>query len=149
MMLLNYSVGEDSWESLGWQGIQPVHPKGDQSCVHWKNWCWSWNSNTLTTSCEELTHWKRFWCWEIFRAGGEGNDRGWDGWMASSTQWSWVWVDSRSWWIGRPGVLQFMGSQTQTGLSNWTELNWFITNDSNRTFLEVKLICAVILKTKW
>ena len=52
--------------------------------------CWSWNSNTVASSCEELTHWKRPWCWERLRAGGEGEDRGWDGWMASPTQWTWV-----------------------------------------------------------
>jgi len=64
------------------------------------------------TSREELTHWKRLWCWEGLRAGGEGDDRGWDGWMASWTWWMWVWVNSGSWWwTGRPGVLQFMGSQ--------------------------------------
>ena len=87
------------------------------------------NSNTLATSCEELTHWKRLWCWEGLGAGGEGDDRGWDGWMASSTRWTWVWVDSGSWWwTGRPGVLRFMGLQRVrhdwvTEL-NWTELNW-------------------------
>ena len=62
---------------------QPVHPKGDQSWVHWKDWCWSWNSNTLATWCKERTHWKRPWCWERLKAGGEGDDRAWDGWMAS------------------------------------------------------------------
>ena len=78
--------------------------------VHWKDWCWSWNSNTWATSCEELTHLKRPWCWERLRAGGEGGNRGWDGWMASPTQWTWVWVNSGSWWwTGRPGVLQSMG----------------------------------------
>ena len=56
--------------------------------IHWKDWCWSWNSNTLATWCEELTHLKRPWCWERLRAGGEGDDRGWDGWMASPTQWT-------------------------------------------------------------
>jgi len=62
--------------------------------------------------CEELTHLKRPWCWERLKAGGEGDDRGWDGWMASLTQWTWVWVSSGSWrWIGKPGVLQSMGSQ--------------------------------------
>ena len=61
---------------------------------------------------KELTHWKRPWCWEGLGAGGEGDGRGWDGWMASLTRWTWVWVNSRSWWwTGRPGVLQFMGSQ--------------------------------------
>ena len=91
---------------------------------HWKDWRWGWNSSTLATSCGELTHWKRRWCWEGLWAGGEGDDRGWDGWMASQTQWTWVWVNSRSWWwTGRPGVLQFRGSQ-RVG-HNWaTELNW-------------------------
>ena len=62
--------------------------------VHWKDWCWSWNSNTWATWWEELTHWKRPWCWKRLKAGGEGEDRGWDGWIASPTQWRWVWVDS-------------------------------------------------------
>ena len=57
-------------------------------------------------------HWKRLWCWEGLGAGGEGDDRGWDGWMASLTRWTWIWVNSRSWcWTGRPGVLWFMGLQ--------------------------------------
>ena len=72
----------------------------------------SWNSNTLAIWCEELTHLKRPWCWERLKAGGEGDDRGWDGWMASLTWWMWVWVNSGSWWwTGRPGVLQFMGNR--------------------------------------
>ena len=93
--------------------------------VHWKDWFWSWNSNTLATLCEELTHWKRNWCWEGLGAGGEGDNRVWDGWMASPTQWAWVWVNSGSWWwTGRSGMLQFMASQSRTRLSDWTELNW-------------------------
>ena len=81
------------------------------------------NSSTLATSCKELTHWKRLWCWEGLGAGGEGDDRGWDGWMASLTQWTWVWANSRSWWwTGRPGVLRFMGSRRVR--HDWaTELN--------------------------
>ena len=59
--------------------------------IHWKDWCWSLSSNTLATWCEEPTHWKRPWCWERLRA-GEGDDRGWDGWMASLTQWTWEWT---------------------------------------------------------
>ena len=91
-------------------------------------WYWSWNSNILATSCEELTHWKRPSCWEGLGAGGEGDDRGWDGWMASPTWWTLVWVNSGS-WTGRPGVLQFMGSQ-RVGHDWATELNWsFIYND--------------------
>ena len=82
------------------------------------------NSNTLATSCEESTHWKRTWCWGRLKAGGEGDDRGWDRWMASPTQWTWVWVNSRSWWwTGKPGVLQSMGSQI-VGHDWVTELNW-------------------------
>ena len=90
----------------------------------WKEWCWSWNSSTLATSCKELTHWKRFWCWEGLGAGGEGDDRGWDGWMASPTRWAWVWVNSGSWWwTGRPDMLRFTGSQ-RVGHDWVTELNW-------------------------
>ena len=94
--------------------------------VHWKDWCWNWNSNTLATWCEKLTHWKRPCCWERFRAGGKGDNRGWDGWMASPTQWTWVWMDSGSWWwTGRPGMLRFMGLQRVR--HDWvTELNWII-----------------------
>ena len=92
--------------------------------IHWKDWCWSWNSNTLATWCEELTHLKRSWCWERLKVRGEGDDRGWDGWMASLTQWTWVWVSSGSWWwIGKPGMLQSMGLQ-RVGHDWVTELNW-------------------------
>ena len=93
----------------------------------------SWNSNILATSCEELTHWKRLWCWEGLGAGGEGDDRRWDGWMASPTWWTWVWVNSRSWWLtGRPGVLQFMGSQ-RVGHDWETELNWTKKTESKES----------------
>ena len=90
----------------------------------WKDWCWSWNSNTLATWCKELTHWKRPWCWERLKVKGEKDDRGWDGWMASLTRWTWIWVNSGSWWwTGRPGVLQSMGLQRVR--HDWaTELNW-------------------------
>ena len=66
----------------------------------------TWNSSTLATSYEELTYWRRLWCWEGLGAGGEGDDRRWDGWMASPTRWTWVWVNCRSWWwTGKLGVL--------------------------------------------
>ena len=124
-MLLNCGVGEDSWEPLALQG-DPTSPTKRKSVlnIHWQDWCWTWNSNTLATWCEELTDLKRLWCWERLRAGGEGDNRGWDGWMASPTQWTWVWVNSGSWWwTGRPGVLRFMGSQRVE--HDWaTELNW-------------------------
>ena len=78
----------------------------------WKNWCWSCNSNTSATWCKELTHCKRPWCWERLKAGREGDNRGWDGWMASPTGWTWCWASSESlWWTGKLGVLQSMGSQ--------------------------------------
>ena len=84
----------------------------------------SWSFNTLATWWEELTHRKRPWCSERLKAGGEGDDRGWNGWMAPPTQWTWVWVNSESWWwTGKPGVLQYMGSQrVRHDLA--TELNW-------------------------
>jgi len=131
-MLFNCGVGKDSWESLSLQG-HLTSPSLRRSVLvgHWKDCCWSWNTNTLATWCEELIHWKRLWCWERLRAGGERDDRGWDGWMASLTQLTWVWVYSRSWWwTGRPGVLWFMGSQWVrhdwgTEL-NWTELNGLV-----------------------
>ena len=88
-----------------------------------------WNSNTLATWCEELTHLKRPWCWERLRAGGEEDNRGWDGWMASSARWTWVWASSGSWWwTGKPAVRGVSKSKTQlSNWTDWTELNW-ITN---------------------
>ena len=105
--------------------------------------CWSWNSNTLATSCKELTHLKRPWCWERLKTGGEGEDRGWDSWMASPTQWTWVWVNSWSWrWTGKPGMLQSMKSQRVW--HNWaTELNW---TERMEICPEVKKVQAVLLK---
>ena len=113
LMLLNSGAGEDSWESLGLQG-DPTSKSWRKSTlnIHWKDWCWSWSSNTFATWCKEQTYWKRPWCWERLRAGGEGDDIGWDDCMASLTQWTWVWANSGSWWrTGKPGVLQSMGSQ--------------------------------------
>ena len=131
-MPLNCGVGEDSWESLGLQG-DPTNPSWRKSVlnVHWKDCCWSWNSNTLATWCKELTHFKRPTCWERLKAGGEGDVRGWDGWMVSPTQWTWVWVNSGSWWwIGRPGMLPSMGSQ-RVGHDWVTEWNWTTVASAN------------------
>ena len=112
-MLLNCGIGEDSWESLGLLGNQiSLSYRKSVLNICWKHWYWSWNSNTLATWCEELTHWKRPWCWGRLKAWGEGANRGWDGWMASPTRWTWVWASSGSWWwTGKPGMLQSMGSQ--------------------------------------
>ena len=96
--------------------IQPVHPKGNQS--------WMFFGGT-DIEAETPIHWKRPWCWERLRAGGEGDNRGWDGQMASPTRWVRVWANSRSWWwSGKPGVLQSMGSPRIR--HDWvTELNFF------------------------
>ena len=93
--------------------------------------------STLATSCEELTHWKRLWCWEWLGAGGEGDERGWDGWMASLTWWTWVWVNSRSWWwTGRPVVPWFMGSQRVR--HDWaTDLNWRFESQCEDWYIRV------------
>ena len=95
LMLSNCDAGEDSWESLRQHRDQtnPSYRKSSLN-IHCKDWCWSWSSNTLVTSCEELSHWKRPWCWERLRA-GEGEDRRGDCWIASRTQWTWVWANSR------------------------------------------------------
>ena len=107
-------VLEKTLESpLDWKEIQPVHPKGDQSWIFIR---------MIDVEAEipilwppDAKYWlilKGPWCWQRLKVGGEGGDRGWDGWIASPTQWTWVWVNSRCWWwTGRPGVLRFMGSQ--------------------------------------
>ena len=104
--------------------IQPVHSEGDQP--------WDFfgrddaKAETPVLWPPHVKSWLigKDWCWEGMGA-GEGDDRGWDGWMASLTRWMWVWVNSGSWWwTEKPGVLRFMGSQSRTWLSNWTELNW-------------------------
>ena len=119
-------VREKTLESpLDHKEIQPVNSKGDQSQkfigradveaeapIFWATWC------------EQPIHWKSPWCWERLRAGAEGGDRGWDGWMASPTQQMWVWACSGSWWWpAKPDVLQSMGSQ-RVGYGCVTELNW-------------------------
>ena len=120
-------VLEKTLESpLDCKEIQPVHPKGDQSCVF---------IGRTDAEAETPMLWppnEKSWligkdpdgCWEGLGAGGEGDDRGWDGWMASPTRWTWVWVNSRSWWwTGKPGMLQFM--RLQRVRHDWvTELNW-------------------------
>ena len=148
-MRSNCGVGEDSWESLG-QQEDPTSPeyywifRKSVLNIHWKAWRWSWSSNTLATWCAELTYWKRPWCWERLKVEGEGDNREWDGWMALPTQWTWVWVSSRSWWwTGRPGVLQSMGSQ-RVGHDWATELNWteLICNCTKMTLVRADCVAS-------
>ena len=124
LMLLNCGVGEDSWASLGLQGDPVVHSGGDK--------CWVFIGRT-DAEAEAPVLWPHDamswligidWCLEGLGAGGEGDDRGWDGWMASLTRWAWVWVNSGNWWwTGRSGVLRLMRSQ-RVGHDWATELNW-------------------------
>ena len=135
-------VLEKTLESpLDCKEIQPVHPKGNQSWIFiGRTDAKAETPNTLATWCKALPHWKIPWGWEWLKAGGEGDNRGWDGWMAPPTQWTWVWISSGSlWWTGKPGVLQSMGWQRvghdwATELTKWTNiqrrfssnLTWFL-----------------------
>ena len=132
---------EESWERKNWcfwtvvlektlespldcKEIQPILSKGDQSWVFFGRNDAKAETPVLWPPHAKMTHWERPWCWEGMGAGRSGDDRGWDGWMASLTRWTWVWVNSGSWrWTGRPGMLWFMGSQ-RVGHDRATELNW-------------------------
>ena len=125
LMLLNCGVGEESWESLACKEIQPVHPKGNQS------WLFIGRSDA---EADTLILWpsdaKNWLIWKVPDAGKDwrreekGNDRRWDDWIASLTQWTWFWASSGSWWwTGKPGVLHSMGSP-RVGQDWATELDW-------------------------
>ena len=126
-------VLQKTFESpLDCKEIRPVHPKGNQSWIFIERTDGEAETPvTLATWCEELTHLKRPWCWERLKV--EGDNRRWDGWMASPTQWTWVWVSSESWWwTGKPGVLQPMGSQ-RVGHDWVIELNWAERENPQKT----------------
>ena len=118
---MEFNLNSDSWESLWLQEIKPADPKGKQSWICFGSW--SSNSNTLATWCEELTHWRRPWCWERLKTGEEREDRGWNGWMISLTRWTTAWAHA-------PGVGDGQGSLVCCSLwghkeSDTTEwLNW-------------------------
>ena len=113
--------------------IKPVHSKGDQPWMFF-------GRNDAKAETQNFGHLmlrvdslEKIWCWEGLGAGGKGDDRGWDGWMASPTGWTWVWANSGSWWwTGRHGVLQFMGSQ-RVGHDWATEVNWLIHGELHPT----------------
>ena len=142
---------KESWAPKNWYFWTVVLEKTLESPLDWKTWqqakCLVLREISpeysleglmlklklwyLATWCKELILWKRPWCWERLKAGGEGDNRGWDGWMASPTQWTWVWASCVGWWwTGRPGVLQSVGSQ-RVGHDWVTELNW-LTRWGNR-----------------
>ena len=92
--------------------IKPVNPKGNQPWIFIGRTDAEAEAPILWSPDVEPARWKRPWCWERVRTGRDGDNRGWHGWMASPTRWTWVWASSRSWWwTGRPGVLQSMRSQ--------------------------------------
>ena len=139
---LNRSVGENSQSPLDCKKIKPVNPKGNQSWIFIRR---TDAEAPLATWCKEVTHWKRPWCWERLKA-GEGDDRGWDGWMVSPTQWTWVWANSGSWWwTGKPDRLQ--STRSQRVRHDWTtELNsgegeweW----EAQRIITAVNLFCMI------
>ena len=118
-------VLEKTLESpLDCKRILPVHPEGNQSWIFVRRTDAEAETPILWTPDGNNWLLKRLWCWEKFNAKGKGDDRGWDGRMASTTKWTWIWVNSGSWWwTGRPGVLPSMGSQRVR--HDWaTELNW-------------------------
>ena len=107
-------VLEKTLESpLDCKETKSVNPKGNQPWIFIRRTDAEAEAPILwLPNPKEVTHWKSPWCWERLKAGGEGDNPGWDGWMASQTRWTWIWVNSeRWWWTGRPGVLRFIGSQ--------------------------------------
>ena len=135
---MNCGVGEDFWESLGTarRSNQSILKEISPGCSL-ERLMFKLKLQYFGQLMWRAAHLKRPWCWERLRAGGEGDDRGWGDWMASLTQWTWIWVNSGSWWwTGRPGILRFMGLRRVghnwvTELS-WTELNWSIKYELQR-----------------
>ena len=134
LILLNCGAGEDAWESpLDCKEIQRVNPKGNQSWIFIGRTDSEAETPILWPPDVKIKFIARFWGWERLKARGEGGDRGWDGWMPSLTQWTWLRASSRGEkWTGKPGVLQSMGSQSRTSPNNWQQQR---TNDVEHLFL--------------
>ena len=137
-MLSNCGAGEDSWESLGLN-----QSRKSTLNTHWNDWCWSWSSNTLATWCEELTNWKRPWCWERRKAEGAGTTEH-DGQTASLTWWTWVWASSGSWWwTGKPDMLKSVGLQ-RVGQK---QLKWL--TEPTYLYILKNFIWTILCKSLW
>ena len=145
-MLLNVGIGEYSWESLGLQG--------DQTSPFWRRSVLGVHGRTDVEA--ETQYFGHLMCRAdsfektLMLGKIEGrkrrDDRGWDGWMESLTQWTWVWVNSRSWWwTGKPSTLQFRGSQ-RVGHDWVTELNW---TELNGISLVERRILYRMLQRQW
>ena len=152
LMLLNCGVGETLENPFDFKGIQPVHPKGDQSWVFIGGLMLKLKLQYLGHLMWRADSLERPWRWEGLGAGGEGDDRGWDGWIASPTRRTWVWVNSGSWWwTGKSGVLRFTGSQ-KVGHDWKTELNWtrlvitFLPRSKHLLISRLQSTSAVILE---
>ena len=154
LILLNCSAGEDFESPLNCKEIKPVNPKGNQPWIFvGRTDAWSWSSYTLATWCQEPAHWKRLWCWKRLKAKGEGDNREWDGWMASPTQWTWIWAKSgRQWRTEKPvhGVACPWGCKSGTQLSNWTtaiiSLIIKCAGDCSQSFIEINSLNQGTLK---
>ena len=129
--VFNQLISHNAFKLWCWRrllGVPWTERRSNQSVlnIHWKDWCWNWSSNNLATWCEEMTHWKRPWCWGKLRA-KEGGNRGWDGWMAPLTWWTWVWASFRRMVKDREGWHAAVHGVTKswTWLSNWMTKKWY------------------------
>ena len=134
-----------------WSNLAHIHAQFSILNIHWKDWCWNWYSNTLVTWCEELTHWKRPWCWERLKA-GEGGDKGWDVWMASPTQWVWVWANSKEIVKDREAWCAVVHDVTKSWmwLGGWTTIlkKHFIKKKTNKHFIPLNIFISFTLLSK-
>ena len=140
-MLLTCGAGEDSWESLGLRKIKPVNPKGNQPWILIGRTDTEVEVPILWPPDAESTHWKRPWFWETLKGGGEGDNRRWDGWMASPTRWTWVWTlgvgdgqGNEVWCAAVHGVAK---SRDMTEQLNWTQfIFYYWKQEPNKSHIE-------------